>query len=109
MKPSLPSGNQPLLRLKDICGFPLNLMYTLELSPSLYPSVQDACQSFGVGLVQFSEDEAMTTCPVAELPLMGSIPFLWVLSEFLVEVQDWSHLSLRDSQVCPLKRLTSVS
>jgi len=80
-----------------------------ELSPSLYPSVQDACQSFGVGLVQFSEDEAMTTCPVAELPLMGSIPFLWVLSEFLVEVQDWSHLSLRDSQVCPLKRLTSVS
>lgn len=80
-----------------------------ELSPSLSSSVLGACQRHGVGLVQLRSDGEMTICSAAESPLTGSTPFLWVLSEFLVEVEDWNHLSLGNSRVCPLTRPISTS
>lgn len=80
-----------------------------ELSPSLSSSVPDTCQRHGVGLVQLSSDGEMIICSVAESPLTGSTPFLWVLSEYLVEVEDWTRLSLGNSQVCPLTRPLSTS
>ena len=80
-----------------------------ELSPSLSSSVLGACQRYGVGLVQFCSDGAMKVYPPAESPLTVSTPFLWVLSEFLVEVEDWDHLSLANSRICPLTRPVSAS